>query len=98
MTTPTPWRWVRSWARQAYRSTRRWCPCGARVGRRLNPTVLIGFRIVGDVGETRSTGFSREAFETLPARRDGNGFVGQLRDRAFGEFEAMPMPSPETEE
>lgn len=44
-------------------------------------------------------GFDRRAFEALAAR-DGfhGGRLGALRERAFAEFEAMPMPSPETEE
>src|SRR6184192_3557307 len=44
---------------------------------------------------TTTSGFSRDALERVAAAR-GDG--ARVRDRAFGEFEAMPMPSPETEE
>jgi Fe-S cluster assembly protein SufD len=42
-------------------------------------------------------GFTREALDASRLR-DGNGFIGALREQAFLRFEAMPMPSPETEE
>jgi len=44
-----------------------------------------------------STGFTRETVGEL-VRRDADGFIGELRNRAFEQFEAMPTPSPETEE
>jgi Fe-S cluster assembly protein SufD len=43
-----------------------------------------------------NTGFNRETLDEI-VRRDGNG-LGRLRGDAFEQFEAMPMPSPETEE
>ncbi len=46
---------------------------------------------------TTDSGFTREALEHLIAGDGGDGF-GVLRERAFEQFEAMPMPSPETEE
>jgi len=46
--------------------------------------------------ETR-TGFSRESLEEI-LQRHGNGALRSLRHQAFEQFEAMPMPSPETEE
>jgi Fe-S cluster assembly protein SufD len=51
------------------------------------------------VTKTAHTGFTRETFDAL-AGLDGHreGTLGPLRDRAFQQFEAMPMPSPETEE
>jgi Fe-S cluster assembly protein SufD len=42
-------------------------------------------------------GFGREALESL-VRREEDPFVADLRRRAFDEFEALPVPSPETEE
>jgi len=48
---------------------------------------------VADVATT--TGFSREALAALPA---STPFIMALRERAFQEFEALPIPSPETEE
>ncbi|MGH2572961.1 MAG: Fe-S cluster assembly protein SufD [Actinomycetota bacterium] len=47
--------------------------------------------------EAATTGFRRETVQELLAR-DGNGWLGELRARAFAAVEAMPMPSPETEE
>src|SRR5256885_9643098 len=44
---------------------------------------------------TTTSGFSRDALERVAAAR-GDG--ARVRERAFAEFEAMPMPSPETEE
>jgi Fe-S cluster assembly protein SufD len=44
-----------------------------------------------------AAGFTRETLE-LVRRRDADGFTGAARERAFERFEAMPMPSPETEE
>ncbi|MGH2555050.1 MAG: Fe-S cluster assembly protein SufD [Actinomycetota bacterium] len=44
-----------------------------------------------------ATGFTREALEMIRAR-DGNGALRALRNTAFEQFEAMPMPSPDTEE
>jgi Fe-S cluster assembly protein SufD len=41
------------------------------------------------------TGFTREALAALPATTP---FVRALRERAFEEFEALPVPSQETEE
>jgi Fe-S cluster assembly protein SufD len=41
--------------------------------------------------------FGREALESL-VRREEDPFVADLRRRAFDEFEALPVPSPETEE
>jgi Fe-S cluster assembly protein SufD len=49
------------------------------------------------VDVSTAAGFTRETLE-LVRRRDADGFVGAARDRAFERFEAMPMPSPETEE
>src|SRR6266487_4344197 len=45
------------------------------------------------------TGFSKDALERLAAT-DGlaAGATGGLRAEAFAQFEAMPVPSPETEE
>ena len=43
------------------------------------------------------TGFNREALEKIGAR-DGNGALKGLRGSAFQQFEAMPVPSPDTEE
>src|SRR5712691_13436412 len=43
------------------------------------------------------TGFDREALEKVRAR-DGNGALKELRNSAFEQFGAMPMPSPDTEE
>jgi len=42
-------------------------------------------------------GFGREALESL-VRREEDPFVADMRRRAFDEFEALPVPSPETEE
>ncbi len=42
-------------------------------------------------------GFGDEALEAL-VRREEEPFVAGLRRRALSEFEALPMPSPETEE
>jgi len=42
-------------------------------------------------------GFGREALKSL-VRREEDPFVEDLRRGAFGEFEALPVPSPETEE
>jgi Fe-S cluster assembly protein SufD len=42
-------------------------------------------------------GFTGETLQQLQ-RRDGAEFLRRLRDRAFEQFEATPMPSPETEE
>jgi Fe-S cluster assembly protein SufD len=42
-------------------------------------------------------GFTKDALEQFK-RRGENGFLGRLRQSAFEQFEAMPMPSPETEE
>ena len=48
--------------------------------------------------ETATTaGFTLEALEQL-ARGDGDSFVATQRRRAFDEFQALPLPSPETEE
>ncbi|HEV8421538.1 MAG TPA: Fe-S cluster assembly protein SufD, partial [Actinomycetota bacterium] len=44
-----------------------------------------------------ATGFTRGTLEEI-FQRDGNGALRGLRDDAFEQFEAMPMPSPETEE
>ena len=41
------------------------------------------------------TTFDRAAFAALPATA---GFAADLRAQAFAEFEALPLPSPETEE
>jgi Fe-S cluster assembly protein SufD len=46
---------------------------------------------------TTSTGFNEETFEDV-LRLDGAGPQGALRRSAFRQFQAMPMPSPETEE
>src|SRR5881396_3548020 len=43
------------------------------------------------------TGFHGEALEEIH-RRDSDGFLTSLRNSAFEQFEAMPIPSPETEE
>jgi Fe-S cluster assembly protein SufD len=43
------------------------------------------------------TGFSRETLGAL-TQHEGDGFVPTLRSSAFEQFEAMPVPSPETEE
>ena len=42
------------------------------------------------------TGFTREALAEIVSK--GGGAADGLRTRAFEQFEAMPMPSPETEE
>jgi Fe-S cluster assembly protein SufD len=44
-----------------------------------------------------ATGFTRETLDGM-RRAGGDGFLSSARDRAFQRFEAMPMPSPETEE
>jgi Fe-S cluster assembly protein SufD len=44
-----------------------------------------------------ATGFSREALDALEDT-ERSEFLKGLRDSAFEQFEAMPMPSPETEE
>jgi len=44
-----------------------------------------------------TTGFNRDVLDEIP-QRDGKGFLTSLRTRAFEQFEATPMPSPETEE
>jgi len=44
-----------------------------------------------------TTGFNRDVLDEI-SRRDGNGFLSSLRRGAFEQFEAAPMPSPETEE
>lgn len=51
------------------------------------------------MAEATITGFTREAFEQLVST-DGfrGGPLGALREEAFQQFEALPMPSPETEE
>ena len=41
------------------------------------------------------TGFTREVLDGLPA---STPFIRALRERAFEEFVALPIPSPETEE
>ncbi len=46
-----------------------------------------------------ATGFARRAVDALDEREgSGAGAPSSVRRRAFDEFEAMPMPSPETEE
>ena len=49
--------------------------------------------------ESIETGFSKDALERVAAS-DGMAPRGSdpLREEAFAQFEAMPMPSPETEE
>jgi Fe-S cluster assembly protein SufD len=51
------------------------------------------------VSDAIGTGFSKDALERLAAT---NGFTagaaGELREEAFAQFEALPVPSPETEE
>ena len=42
-------------------------------------------------------GFTRETLAVIASRHGGTG-DGANRSRAFGEFEALPMPSPETEQ
>jgi Fe-S cluster assembly protein SufD len=50
---------------------------------------------MGDTMTASTTGFTREALARVGATGgDGAAF----RERAFGEFEALPVPSPETEE
>jgi Fe-S cluster assembly protein SufD len=51
------------------------------------------------VTESVPAGFSKDALERLEAT-DGlsSGATGGLRPEAYAQFEAMPMPSPETEE
>ncbi len=46
--------------------------------------------------ETTTTGFTRAALAALQAGEPA--FAAALRERAFASFEAMPAPSPETEE
>jgi len=48
-------------------------------------------------GTATKAPFSREALEDLK-RRDSRALARALRDKAFEEFDAMPVPSPETEE
>src|SRR2546428_10625052 len=48
-------------------------------------------------GTATTTAFSREALKELQ-RREGSTALRSLRQRAFEQFEATPMPSPETEE
>jgi Fe-S cluster assembly protein SufD len=51
------------------------------------------------MGNTRTTptGLTAEALELL-LQRDAGTFVAGLRQEGFGQFETLPMPSPETEE
>jgi Fe-S cluster assembly protein SufD len=49
------------------------------------------------VATETQTGFGRETLEAL-TKGGGNGLLSTLRNNAFEQFEAMPMPSPETEE
>src|SRR5690349_19462997 len=56
----------------------------------------------GSMGETTvasmtDSGFTRGALAHLTEASGGGAFAA-LRERAFEQFEAMPMPSPETEE
>jgi Fe-S cluster assembly protein SufD len=46
---------------------------------------------------TTKTGFDRQALEAV-SRRDADGFLGRLREQAFEQFVAIPLPSPDTEE
>src|SRR6266849_1507311 len=50
--------------------------------------------MAGTVTQTR---FSKETLEDLKGR-DASPWLRTLRDRAFEQFETMPVPSPETEE
>jgi Fe-S cluster assembly protein SufD len=43
------------------------------------------------------SGFDRQALEAV-SRGDADGFLGPLREQAFGQFDTMPIPSPDTEE
>jgi Fe-S cluster assembly protein SufD len=47
-----------------------------------------------------TSGFTRDAITRIAGARSnaGDGAIGTVRERAFAEFEALPMPSPETEE
>jgi Fe-S cluster assembly protein SufD len=44
---------------------------------------------------TKTTGFDQDALAALP---DAPAFIDRLRERAFQEFQALPIPSQETEE
>lgn len=59
----------------------------------MNPIVLIGFLFVAP---GTLTGFSDDALAELTAR-DGDGSAA-ARAGAYRRFQAMPMPSPDTEE
>ncbi len=48
------------------------------------------------VDTSTTSGFTRDALAQVTSTSDGA--VAELRSRAFDQFEAMPMPSPETEE
>jgi Fe-S cluster assembly protein SufD len=45
-----------------------------------------------------TAGFTKQAIAELVERLGTNGAESSVRDRAFEQFEAMPTPSPETEE
>ena len=47
-----------------------------------------------------TSSFTLDAMTRIAGARSnaGNGAIGTVRERAFAEFGALPMPSPETEE